>query len=278
MNRIFFIVALFLTSTPIAVFAQKKYMPLVEIPGITDGGGASFSEYINFLYILSITIAALLAMIKIVIAGVKYMLTDIVTSKEEAKKDIRKALLGLLLIMGAVLILNVINPQLTEPARGVQFSPLPEAPERRKEAPSARVLSGDSNGEGASADTPQGDTPRNAGAPAAPPGSTVVALPGQYSEPTEYARALNRAKKACAEKSDSYFKVIWSNEIFSSWAVCVIPTKTVYAPEFSDSVFRDRSEYSDALKKFAEACQGAGGTYKTISFWGSGKNRCVYYK
>ena len=47
------------------------------------------------------------------------MLTDIVTSKSEAKKDIQGALTGLLLILGAVVILNVINPNLTR----VTFDP-----------------------------------------------------------------------------------------------------------------------------------------------------------
>ncbi len=63
---------------------------------------------------MSISIAALLAVVKIIIAGAKYMLSDIVTTKGEAKKDIRGALLGLLLIIGAVIILNTINPALTD--------------------------------------------------------------------------------------------------------------------------------------------------------------------
>ena len=41
------------------------------------------------------------------------MLTDIVTNKGEAKKDIYGALIGLLVVLGAVLILYVINPNLT---------------------------------------------------------------------------------------------------------------------------------------------------------------------
>jgi hypothetical protein len=53
-----------------------------------------------------------MAVVKIIFAGVKYMLSDLVTSKEAAKKDIRGALIGLLIVLGAVLILNTINPQL----------------------------------------------------------------------------------------------------------------------------------------------------------------------
>lgn len=103
--------ALLLLLGPAVTFAQ--FQPLVGIPGITDPT-TDINTYINILYALSISIAALLAVIKIIIAGVKYMLSDIVTSKQEAKSDIQGALLGLLIVISAVLILNVINPQLTE--------------------------------------------------------------------------------------------------------------------------------------------------------------------
>lgn len=93
----------------------EEYKPLVGIPGVTDTGSPlDFNSYINSLYTLSISIAALLAVIKIVIAGVKYMLSDIVTQKGEAKKDIQGALIGLLIVLSAVLILTVINPDLVE--------------------------------------------------------------------------------------------------------------------------------------------------------------------
>ncbi|MBP6881082.1 MAG: hypothetical protein KBC35_00435 [Candidatus Pacebacteria bacterium] len=88
------------------------YSPLVGIPGVK--GSTDFDGYINSLYALSISIAALLAVIKIVIAGVKWMMTDIVTSKGEAKKDIEGALIGLLVVLAAVLILYVINPNLVK--------------------------------------------------------------------------------------------------------------------------------------------------------------------
>jgi hypothetical protein len=52
--------------------------------------------------------------VKIIIAGVKYMFTDIITQKGQAKKDIQGALLGLLIIVSAVIILSVINPDLTK--------------------------------------------------------------------------------------------------------------------------------------------------------------------
>lgn len=106
-----YVLALILATAPLAALASSRY--LVGIPGIDDPD-LNFGQYINALYALSISIAALLAVIKIIVAGVKYMLSDIVTTKQEAKKDIWGALIGLLVVVSAVLILFTINPQLTE--------------------------------------------------------------------------------------------------------------------------------------------------------------------
>lgn len=108
-----------------------KYAPLIEIKGLTDAtGGGSFSAYVDFLYGFSIAIAALLAVIKIVVAGVKYMLSSLPGTKGNAKDEITGALLGLLLILGAYLILNTINPALTKTT--VSFDKLNENPNLAK--------------------------------------------------------------------------------------------------------------------------------------------------
>jgi hypothetical protein len=104
-----------------------QFTPLVGIPGVTDTSGPlNFSDYINTLYALSISIAGLLAVIKIIIAGVKYMLSDVVTSKQSAIGDIKGALLGLLIVMSAFLILYVINPELTK--TNLFVTPISQAP------------------------------------------------------------------------------------------------------------------------------------------------------
>lgn len=105
----------------ISLAANTVYEPLVGLPGVDEG--ADFNTYVNSIYALSITIAALLAVIKIVIAGVKWMLTDVVTSKEEAKKDIKGALFGLLIVLAAVLIISVINKDILEV--DLTFEPVP---------------------------------------------------------------------------------------------------------------------------------------------------------
>jgi Type IV secretion system pilin len=110
-NILFFVsfVCLFLPATSHA----GDFVNLVGVPGIDSNGLPNLNEYINALYRLSISIAALLAVIKIVIAGAKYMLSDIVTHKEDAKKDIQGALIGLLIVIGAIIILNTVNSDLT---------------------------------------------------------------------------------------------------------------------------------------------------------------------
>lgn len=111
---------------PSVGYAQLTgFTPLVGIPGITDNG-LTFNNYINALYALSISIAALLAVIKIIIAGMKWMLSDVVTSKGEAISDIKGAIFGLVVVISAVLILTVINPQLT--TTQIFLQPVTDAP------------------------------------------------------------------------------------------------------------------------------------------------------
>lgn len=92
--------------------AETQFVPLVGIPFMDMGADLNLDNYVNNLYRAAITIAALLAVIRIIFAGFQYMLSDIVTQKTDARKSIKNALLGLLIVIGAVLILETINPNL----------------------------------------------------------------------------------------------------------------------------------------------------------------------
>lgn len=81
---------------------------------MADNSSLSTEGYVQALYKLSITAACLIALVKIIWAGVKWTLSDVVTDKGSAKKDIWSALLGLLIILCAVIVLNTINPELTK--------------------------------------------------------------------------------------------------------------------------------------------------------------------
>lgn len=131
MKGFFFSILSLVVATPALVFAQGKvYTPLVNI---SEGNGAmSFEDYVNFLYGMSISIAALLAVMKIVIAGAKYMLSDVISNKSEAINDIQGAILGLLVIISAVIILELINPKLVKEQQTIAFPPpLTKAPEEK---------------------------------------------------------------------------------------------------------------------------------------------------
>jgi len=96
---------------PAFVVWGAEYQPLVGIPGVGDA--SNFDQYIDALYALSISLAALIAVVKIILAGAKYMLSDQPGDKSSAKDDIRNALIGLLIVIGAVVILNTVNSDLT---------------------------------------------------------------------------------------------------------------------------------------------------------------------
>lgn len=111
---LYFVIILFIVylSYINTTYAQGTYSTLIE-SGLGKKSEDGFSNYLNSIFIMAISAAALLAVVKIIIAGVKYMLSDIVTSKADAKKEIRTALLGLVIIVATVTILTVINPNLT---------------------------------------------------------------------------------------------------------------------------------------------------------------------
>lgn len=68
--------------------------------------------YIEGIFTLIIAIAGGLAVIMLIYGGIKYMSTDAIGGKSEAKDTIQNALWGLLLVISAWLILSTINEKL----------------------------------------------------------------------------------------------------------------------------------------------------------------------
>ena len=99
---------------PIVVVAQEGggYVRLVGLP-FEQANNQDINEFIKALYRLAIGVAATLAVLRLILAGAQYMFTDVVTTKADAKKNVQNSLVGLLVVLAAVLILNTINPQLT---------------------------------------------------------------------------------------------------------------------------------------------------------------------
>ncbi len=103
-------------SYPVSAQA-KPYTLIVPFPG-QNPQVSSPQDYIKALYTFGLGFGALLAMVMIVIGAVQYTASEAITSKEDAKDRIQKAILGLILLIVATVILYTINPalpDLTEP-------------------------------------------------------------------------------------------------------------------------------------------------------------------
>jgi len=70
------------------------------------------AEYIKNFYYISLGIGSLLAILMIVIGGIRYTISEAVPSKEDAKGQISSAILGLVLLLASYLILNTISSEL----------------------------------------------------------------------------------------------------------------------------------------------------------------------
>lgn len=107
MRYLFFLVPMLIFPSMVLAVEVSTF---TSIPFLT--GEKTSAAYVEALFNASIAIAAILAVIRLIWAGVQYMLSEVVTKKENARKDIRGALLGLLIILASVTILQTINPNL----------------------------------------------------------------------------------------------------------------------------------------------------------------------
>ena len=113
------------TPTNIITPTETKYTLLAPLPNFTEINTAPskdnpcpFGNYLNIMIRLIIGICAVLAMIMIVMGGIEYMTSELISSKEEGKERILHAILGLVIALGAYTILNTINPQLLNACLG----------------------------------------------------------------------------------------------------------------------------------------------------------------
>ncbi len=107
------------------------YCPLEPIKDFTlvgNGSAADVATLLKGLFRILFSLAALLAVTRLVIGGIMYMTSDVAGSKSQAKKWAMSSLYGLLILAGSYLILNTINPDLiklnlTVPNVGKAVSP-----------------------------------------------------------------------------------------------------------------------------------------------------------
>lgn len=106
-------------------YAQAKdsdYTFLAPLPGTSKTSETctgttcktDLQKYLPGAFNLSVAIAAVLAFIMITFGGITYAVSDSISGKEDGKKYIENALWGLLLVIGAYIILYTINPQILD--------------------------------------------------------------------------------------------------------------------------------------------------------------------
>lgn len=147
-NKIAFltIITAVLILMPVLAYGAS-YTPLAPLPGIancgalTDAGvcnansacnwnaaaktcttkGSLLSAYFSALFNFAIVVASILAVIVIIIAGLKYIgAAGNPAVINDAKDQIYWAILGLILALSSWMILNIINPKLVELNLGVK--------------------------------------------------------------------------------------------------------------------------------------------------------------
>ena len=96
---------------------SSGYKLLAPIGGLSfvsyDPDSTEFvGGYLNKIFLLSIGIISVLAVVMLIIAGIQYMGQDSIFGKSEAKNQMTNAILGLLIAVGSFAILNTISPNL----------------------------------------------------------------------------------------------------------------------------------------------------------------------
>ncbi len=95
--------------------SRFQFQPIVSVPLATGGvvdASTSLKDYLNSVFTLSITIAAILGVVMITYDGLRYMTSDAIGTKKAALDGLRGAFFGLFLLLLSYTVLYVINPEI----------------------------------------------------------------------------------------------------------------------------------------------------------------------
>lgn len=87
------------------------YTPFVKLDGF-DYADGTFADLVNQLYFYAIAIGATLGVIRIALAGLRHSMSDVVTTKTDARDEIKKVFFGLFILFLPALVLGTINSDL----------------------------------------------------------------------------------------------------------------------------------------------------------------------
>ncbi len=109
-----------------------NFVPLTNLPIFNDSSivtnAQGLSAFFNALYKYCIGIAATLAVLQIMRAGIMYMGGDSVTETKDARRLIGTAIAGLVLILSPVVVFSIINPKILSLNLGTDLSNLKSDP------------------------------------------------------------------------------------------------------------------------------------------------------
>lgn len=117
MKTYLFILLGLVITLPLAVHGQTNtFAPLnPSLPGIKEFVGSnSIPDLLNNIYKICIGIAAVLAVLQIMRAGVLYMGGDSITEKKEARDLISMSVIGLVLVLAPTIVFSIINPDILQ--------------------------------------------------------------------------------------------------------------------------------------------------------------------
>ncbi len=102
------------TATPSADNTSTGFVSLTKIPVFQDAGNsAQLPTFLNNIYKICIGLAAVLAVLQIVRAGLLFMLEGgNFVEKKEARQLITQSIVGLLLVLSPVIVFSIINPKI----------------------------------------------------------------------------------------------------------------------------------------------------------------------
>jgi type IV secretory pathway VirB2 component (pilin) len=116
MKKLYFFVFgfFFLSLAPTLVHAASdNFVPLTSFgPALEFAKSDSLPAFFNALYKICIGVAATLAVLQIMRAGIMYMGGDSVTETKQAREIIQNAVLGLVLVLAPAIIFSIINPDI----------------------------------------------------------------------------------------------------------------------------------------------------------------------
>ncbi len=99
-----------ITNQQLTNNTYKFLAPLLGLSEVTGNEGVA--TFLEKVFIIMISLAGVLAVLSLIFAGFQYITTGVFSVKTDAKDRIWNSILGLLLALGAFVILNTINPDL----------------------------------------------------------------------------------------------------------------------------------------------------------------------